>query len=112
MLKYGMSMCVHGMSGEFAGRIGVNALWPRTAIATAAVKNVLGGDQMMRQSRKPEIMADAAYAILARDAKTCNGNFFIDDEVLRAEGVEDMSPYAVDPSQELVLDFFLDPEPA
>ncbi len=109
MAKYGMSMCVLGMAGEFARKgVGVNALWPRTSIATAAVQNLLGGDQMMKQSRTPEIMADAAYAILNRDAKACTGNFFIDDEVLREEGVEDLDQYAVDPSQELVTDFFLD----
>ena len=109
MAKYGMSMCVLGMAAEFESEgIAVNALWPRTAIATAAVKNLLGGEQMMRQSRKPDIMADAAAAVLARPAKTCTGNFFIDDEVLRSEGVTDLDVYAVDPSQELVPDFFID----
>jgi citronellol/citronellal dehydrogenase len=109
MAKYGMSMCVLGMAAEFKGKgVGVNALWPRTSIATAAVNNLLGGDQMMRQSRTVEIMADAAYAILTRDAKTCTGNFFIDDEVLREAGVTDLDQYAVDPSQELITDFFLD----
>jgi citronellol/citronellal dehydrogenase len=109
MAKYGMSMCVLGMAAEFKSKgVGVNALWPRTSIATAAVNNLLGGDQMMKQSRTVEIMADAAYAILTRDAKTCTGNFFIDDEVLAAEGVTDLDKYAVDPSQELITDFFLD----
>jgi citronellol/citronellal dehydrogenase len=109
MAKYGMSMCVLGMAAEFADEgIAVNALWPRTSIATAAVKNLLGGEQMMKQSRTPEIMADAAHAILARPAKSCTGNFFIDDAVLREEGVTDFAPYAVDPSQELIIDFFLD----
>src|SRR5690606_5527884 len=109
MAKYGMSMCVLGMAAEFASKgVGVNALWPRTSIATAAVNNLLGGEQMMRQSRKPEIMADAAYAIFTREAKSCTGNFFIDDEVLREAGVEDLDRYAVDPSQQLLQDFFLD----
>jgi citronellol/citronellal dehydrogenase len=109
MAKYGMSMCVLGMAAEFAGKgVGVNALWPRTSIATAAVNNLLGGEQMMKQSRTPEIMADAAHAILSREAKSCTGNFFIDDEVLREAGVEDLDRYAVDPSQELLTDFFLD----
>lgn len=109
MAKYGMSMCVHGMAGEFEDEgIAVNALWPRTAIATAAVQNLLGGDDLMKRGRKPEIMADAAYAIITRPSRQCTGNFFIDDEVLREEGVADFSPYAVDPSQELALDFFLE----
>lgn len=108
MAKYGMSMCTLGMSEEFRGDgIAVNALWPRTAIATAAI-NMLGGEAMMKQSRKPEIMADAAHAILIRDARSCTGNFFIDDEVLREEGVTDFDAYAVDPSQSLAPDFFLD----
>ena len=109
MAKYGMSMCVLGMAAKFASKgVGVNALWPRTSIATAAVNNLLGGEQMMKQSRTVEIMSDAAYAILNRDAKACNGNFFIDDEVLAEEGVTDLDKYAVDPSQQLVTDFFLD----
>ena len=108
MAKYGMSMCVLGMSAELQDvGIAVNAVWPRTAIATAAI-NMLGGEQMMKQSRKPEIMADAAHAIITRDAKSCTGNFFIDEEVLREEGVTDFDAYAVDPSQDLAPDFFLD----
>lgn len=108
MAKYGMSMCVLGMSEEFRKRgIAVNALWPRTAIATAAIK-MIAGDAGMRSSRKPEIMADAAHAILTRDSRECTGNFFIDDEVLQAEGVTDLDAYAVDPSAELMTDFFLD----
>ncbi|MFW5659453.1 MAG: short chain dehydrogenase, partial [Bacteroidota bacterium] len=111
MAKYGMSMCVLGMAGEFEeDNIGVNALWPRTAIATAAVKNVLGGDEMMRRSRKPEIMADSAYFILKSDPKTTTGNFFVDDEVLEKHGITDLDQYAVDPKAELVPDFFLDPK--
>lgn len=107
MAKYGMSMCVLGMAGEYAGQIGVNALWPRTAIATMAVKNMLGGEAMMNASRKPEIMADAAWAILTRDAKTTNGTFFVDDEVLRSEGIEDLDPYSVVPGADLMPDFFV-----
>ncbi|KIG18735.1 Short chain dehydrogenase family protein [Enhygromyxa salina] len=109
MAKYGMSMCVLGMAAEFARKgMAVNALWPRTPIATAAVENLLGGEQMMRQSRTVEIMSDAAHVLLTRDAKTCTGNFFIDDELLAEAGVTDLSKYAVDPSQELLTDFFLD----
>jgi citronellol/citronellal dehydrogenase len=108
MAKYGMSMCVLGMAEEYKGQVGVNALWPRTAVATAAVRNLLGGDDSVAMSRKPEIMSDAAHAILTRDAKTCGGNFFIDDEVLAEEGVTDFDPYAVQPGNELLPDFFLD----
>lgn len=107
MAKYGMSMCVLGMAGEFRGRVGVNALWPRTTIATAAVENLLGGDQMVRQSRTAEIVADAAHVILTSDAKTCTGNFFIDEDLLREHGVEDFERYAVDPTQDLFPDFFI-----
>lgn len=109
MSKYGMSMCVLGMAEEFreAG-VAVNALWPKTAVATAAVKNLLGGEEAIRGCRRPEIVADAAYAILTRDARSCTGNFFVDEEVLRAEGVEDFAQYAVDPTAELLPDFFLD----
>jgi citronellol/citronellal dehydrogenase len=109
MAKYGMSMCVLGMAEEFRSKgVGVNALWPRTAIATAAVKNILGGDAMMKKSRKPEILSDAFHAIVTRPGAECTGNFFIDDEVLKAEGVTDFEPYAVEPGQDLVTDFFLD----
>jgi citronellol/citronellal dehydrogenase len=107
MAKYGMSMCVLGMAQEFRGKVSVNALWPRTAIATAAIK-MLGGDKMMRQSRKPEIMADAAHAVLVRPPDGSTGNFFIDDEVLAEAGVKDFDVYAVDPSEKLATDFFLD----
>lgn len=108
MSKYGMSMCVLGMSEEFkSAGIGVNALWPRTTIATAAV-NMLGGDALMKASRKPEIMADAAHAILTRPSKTCTGHFFIDDEVLAQEGVTNLDMYAVTPGGALIPDFFLD----
>lgn len=109
MAKYGMSMCVLGMAEEFrSDGIAVNALWPRTSIATAAVKNLLGGEELIRQSRKPQIMADAAYAILTKDSREFTGKFFIDDEVLSAEGVTDFKQYSVDPSVEPFIDFFLD----
>jgi citronellol/citronellal dehydrogenase len=107
--KYGMSLYVLGMAEELRDRgVAVNALWPRTVIATAAL-NVLGGDETARHARTPEVVADAACAILRRDARQCTGNFFIDDEVLRAEGVTDLERYRVDPSQELWPDFFLPP---
>ena len=108
MAKYGMSMCVLGMAEEFR-RDGVafNALWPRTAIATAAVKNLLGGDAAMKGSRSPDIMADAAYAIFNRPSRECTGNFFIDDEVMASEGVTDLSKYALDPNAKLIPDFFI-----
>ena len=106
--KYGMSLCILGMAGEFreAG-IAFNALWPRTTIATAAVRNLLGGEEMARRSRTPQIMADAAHIVLCRDSRACTGNFFVDDEVLASEGVTDLSGYAVDPSAELAPDFFV-----
>jgi citronellol/citronellal dehydrogenase len=108
MAKYAMSLWVLGMAAEFAEQgVAFNALWPVTAIATAAVRNLLGGEPMVRRSRHPEIMADAAHAILVRDARSCTGNFFTDEEVLREEGVDDFAGYAVDPSQELLPDFFL-----
>lgn len=108
MSKFGMSMCVLGMAGEFKKKgVAVNALWPLTAIATAAVKNLLGGEQMVKQSRTPEIMSDAAYHILRRNSRECTGNFFIDEEVLKAEGVTDFTKYAVDPTQKLMPDFFV-----
>ena len=108
MTKYGMSMCVLGMAEEFrdAG-IAVNALWPRTVIATAAVA-MLGGTISLKNCRKPEIVADAAHAILIRDALTCTGNFFIDEEVLSSVGVTDFSPYAYEPGTVLFPDLFLD----
>ena len=108
MAKYGMSMCVLGMAEELRERgIAVNALWPRTVIDTAAL-NLLGGEETARHKRRPEIVGDAAVAILKREARRCTGNFFIDDEVLRAEGVTDLARYAVKPGEELMPDFFLD----
>lgn len=111
MAKFGMSLCVLGMADEFRkDGIGVNALWPLTAIDTAAVRNVLGGDAMARMSRKPEIVADAAHAILSRDPKTCTGNFFIDEEVLREEGVTDFTVYQHEGADALAADFFVPDE--
>lgn len=108
MAKYGMSLCVLGMAEEFRQQgVAVNALWPRTAIATAAVRNLLGGEEALNRCRKPEIMADAAYAILTQSSRECTGNFFIDDEVLADSGVTDFDQYAVSPGSELLPDFFL-----
>ena len=108
MAKYGMSLCVLGMSAELAEKgIAVNALWPRTAIATSAVRNLLGGEEMIRRSRRPEIMADAAVAVLRRNSREATGNFYIDDEVLREEGVTDLEAYSVEPGADLLPDFFL-----
>ena len=111
MAKYGMSMCVLGMSSEFK-RYGIafNALWPRTAIATAAVANHLGGELMIARSRTVDIMADAAHIVLTRDSKESTGNFFIDDEVLSSEGITDLNGYQVDTAleiSELTPDFFV-----
>lgn len=108
MSKYGMSMCVLGMAEEFKkDKIAVNALWPRTAIATAAVKNLLGGESAVKHSRKPEIVADAAYYIITEPSDQCTGNFFIDDEVLMEHGITDLSHYSVVPNERLIPDFFL-----
>jgi len=108
MAKYGMSMCVLGLSAELKGAgIAVNALWPRTTIATAAVGNLLGGDAMMRASRTPDIMGDAAYAIVTRRSREFTGHFCIDDKLLYAEGVRDFERYRVDPSVPLMADFFV-----
>jgi len=107
MAKFGMSMCVLGMAEEFKGRVGVNALWPRTVIATAAVQNLLGGDTVIQVSRKPEIMADAAHLILTRPARECSGNFFVDEDILRDAGVRDFEKYSMVPGANLAPDFFL-----
>ena len=108
MAKFGMSMCVLGLSAELASAgIAVNALWPRTTIATAAVGNLLGGDAMMRASRRPEIVADAAHAILTRPSRDFTGQFCIDDRVLYAAGHRDFERYRVDPSAPLMSDFFV-----
>ncbi len=112
MSKYGMSMCVLGMARELreAG-IAVNALWPKTTIATAAVRNLLGGEKTVRHSRHPAIVADAAHAIFLRTAKEFTGQFCLDEEVLREANVVDFAPYAVDPGVPLLPDFFLDEAP-
>jgi citronellol/citronellal dehydrogenase len=108
LAKFGMSLCVLGLSGELKrDGIAVNALWPRTTIATAAVGNLLGGDAMMRASRKPEIMGDAAYAIFTRPSRVFTGQFCIDDKVLYESGVRDFEPYRVDPKVALMSDFFV-----
>ena len=108
--KYNMSLYMMAMAAEFrADAIGFNGLWPRTTIATSAIKFNLSDDEGMRRSRRPEIMADAAYAIFNRSSRHCTGRFFIDDEVLWEEGVRDFSSYAVDPSMSLAIDLFVDP---
>ncbi|XP_068215957.1 hydroxysteroid dehydrogenase-like protein 2 [Palaemon carinicauda] len=109
MAKYGMSMCALGMAEEFRDEgIACNALWPETAVTTAATKFLGGGGSMDRFSRKPEIMADAAYVMLCKDSRSYTGNFAIDSQVLTDEGIADLSPYAVDPGSPLAPDFFLD----
>ncbi len=107
--KYGMSLCVLGMAAEFApDRIAVNALWPRTAIATAAVRNLLGGDKLVAMSRKPDIMADAAHLIFTQPSATFTGKFLIDDTFLfEVGGVTDFAPYSVTPGAPLAPDFFV-----
>jgi citronellol/citronellal dehydrogenase len=108
MAKYGMSLCVLGLAGELRRQgIAVNALWPRTTIATSAVQNLLGGEQIVRASRTPEIVADAAHAIFLKSSREVSGNFFIDDLVLAEAGVTDFEKYRVDPSQPLMPDFFV-----
>lgn len=108
--KYGMSLCVLGMSEEFKGKgVAVNALWPRTTIDTAAVRNLLGGDATASQSRTPEIVADAAHWILTQDSRECTGQFFIDEEVLidRGASTSDIDAYSVTPGAKLLDDFFI-----
>ena len=108
MAKYGMSLCVLGMSEEFkSDGIAFNALWPRTAIATAAVQFALGGDAMMQASRTTEILSDAAHMIFTKPSRACTGNFFIDDVFLYENGVTDFEKYRVDPSKKLAPDFFV-----
>jgi citronellol/citronellal dehydrogenase len=108
MAKYGMSLVVLGLAGELRSKgIAVNALWPRTTIATAAVKNLLGGDVLMRRSRSTDILADAAYRIFLKPARSFSGNFLIDDSFLAGEGVADFEGYRIDPSEPLAPDFFV-----
>jgi citronellol/citronellal dehydrogenase len=107
--KFGMSLCVLGLARELYPKgIAVNALWPRTVIATAAVENLLGGASTIARARSPEIVADAALAILSRPSREFSGNFCIDEDVLRADGVTDFSHYASAPESELLRDLFLD----
>jgi citronellol/citronellal dehydrogenase len=109
--KFGMSLVVLGLAGELRSKgIAVNALWPRTTIATAAVKNLLGGDQVVNRSRTPEILADAAYCVFRKPAHGFSGNFLIDDTFLAAEGVTNFDRYRVDPHQPLLQDFFVPDE--
>jgi citronellol/citronellal dehydrogenase len=113
LAKYGMSLCALGFAEEFR-ELGIasNALWPRTAVVTAATRNLFGGDEAARRARTPDIMSDAAYAILTRDSRECTGNFFIDEDVLRAEGVTDFSRYLLGGGEgELDIDFFLPDAP-
>ena len=108
MSKYGMSMIVLGLAEELKQyRIAANALWPRTTIATAAVKNLLGGDFLIQRSRTVEIVADAAFFILQRPSFETTGNFFIDEDVLQQEGITDFGKYAINPEQKLMNDLFL-----
>jgi len=108
MAKFGMSMCVLGMSAEFADEgIAFNALWPRTGVATAAIRNALAGDEGMLRCRTPDILADAAYLIFNKRAKDFTGNFLIDDTFLAANGVSDFDQYRVDPTKPLMPDFFV-----
>ncbi|ABF12361.1 SDR family oxidoreductase [Cupriavidus metallidurans] len=106
MAKFGMSMCVLGMAGEFRGQVAINALWPRTFVGTAAVQNILGGETTMKRTRHPEIVADAAYAILTKDT-SFTGNFCVDESVLRQEGVTDFSQYSDCPESDLIPDSFV-----
>jgi len=108
MAKYGMSMCVLGLAEEFRQEgVAFNALWPRTVIATAAIA-ILGDAVKPENCRKPEIMADAAHAILCQDARHCTGHFYLDEDVLRATGTRDFDQYAVSPGAPLLRDLFLD----
>ncbi|HTR74242.1 MAG TPA: NAD(P)-dependent oxidoreductase [Solirubrobacterales bacterium] len=107
--KYGMSLVTLGLAEELKEEgIAANSLWPRTIIATAAVQNLLGGDEAMKRSRSPQIMADAAAAILARPSRDATGNFYLDDEVLAEEGITDLSAYSHGDGTDLQLDLFLD----
>ncbi|WP_421785924.1 SDR family oxidoreductase [Hyphobacterium sp.] len=109
--KFGMSLCILGWSGEFKGKIAANAIWPRTAIATAAIANVLAGEEAFKNCRKPEILADTAYLVLNKPASEFTGNFIIDDSFLVSEGVTDLDQYSVSPGEELLPDFFVPSSP-
>ena len=109
--KYGMSLCILGWAGEFRGKIAANAIWPRTAIATAAIANVLAGEEAFRNCRKPEILAETAYRVVTKPAAQFTGNFIIDDSFLVDEGVTDLDQFAVEAGQELLPDFFVPDTP-
>ncbi len=109
--KYGMSLCILGWAGEFHGKIAANALWPRTAIATAAISNVLAGEEALAKCRKPEIIGEAAYRIVNKPV-SFTGNFIIDDSFLVSEGLTDLDQYSVQPGTALLPDFFVPDEPA
>ena len=107
--KYGMSLCTLGLAAELAPQgVAVNSLWPKTIIATAAVENLFGGGAALKRCRQPEIMADAAHAILTRPSRELSGRFLIDEDVLREAGVTDFTHYAVDPTQEPLPDLFVE----
>ncbi|MCB0481870.1 MAG: NAD(P)-dependent oxidoreductase [Flavobacteriales bacterium] len=108
MAKYGMSLCVLGMSEELKKYdIAVNALWPVTTIGTAAVRNLLGGEEIVRRSRKPQILADAAYYVLQKNSSKATGNYFTDEAVLAEAGIHDLDPYSIEPGSDLIPDFFI-----
>lgn len=109
--KYGMSLCILGWSQEFRGKIAANAIWPRTAIATAAIANVLAGEEAFKNCRKPEILAETAYRVLTKPAAKFTGHFLIDDSFLVSEGVTDLDQYSVEPGVELLPDFFVPDDP-
>jgi len=109
MAKYGMSLCVLGLAEEFRDKgLAVNALWPKTIIATAAVMNLLGGSEVIKKSRRPEIMADAAHVILTRHASEITGSFFVDEDVLREQGVTDFIEYSMEPEAAPLPDLFIE----
>ncbi|MGY6533636.1 SDR family oxidoreductase [Glycocaulis sp.] len=109
--KFGMSLCILGWSDEFKGKIAANAIWPRTAVATAAIANILAGEEAMKNCRKPEILAETAYRVLTKPAASFTGNFLIDDSFLVSEGVTDLDQYSMEPGVELLPDFFVPEDP-
>ncbi len=109
--KYGMSLCILGWSEEFRGKIAANAIWPRTAVATAAIANILAGQEAMKNCRKPEILAETAYRVLTKPAASFTGHFLIDDSFLVSEGVTDLEQYSMEPGVELLPDFFVPEDP-
>jgi len=109
--KFGMSLCILGWAGEFKGKIAANAIWPRTAVATAAISNILVNEEALKQCRKPEILADTAYRVLTKPAADFTGNFLIDDTFLVSEGVTNLDQYSYEAGIELLPDFFVPEEP-